>query len=102
MMRAGKCNEPVGDVCLRRRRFAAALAGKFEGGAGMGERQHAGIDQRVMHDDIGLGEAGERVEREQARVARPGASKPYMPGLEPGKSRHGVAQAVGHAWYPSR
>jgi len=44
----------------------------------MGEREHARIDQRVMHDDIGLGKAGERMQREQARIAWPRAGKPDM------------------------
>jgi hypothetical protein len=53
---------------LRRRGLAAALSGKFENGAGMGEREHARIDQRVMHHDIGLGETGKRMQREHARI----------------------------------
>ena len=48
--------------------LAAALSGKFENGAGMGEREHARIDQRVMHHDIGLGETGKRMQREHARI----------------------------------
>ena len=55
-----------------------------------------------MHDDIGLGEAGKRMQREQAGIARARAGKPYMAGLKPGKSGHGAAQAVVHAGYPSR
>ena len=40
------------------------------------------IDQRVVHDDVGLGEPGQRIEREQARIARPGAGEPDMARLE--------------------
>jgi hypothetical protein len=53
---AGERNKPVSDVGLRGRGLAAAFSGKFENGAGMGEREHARIDQRVMNHDIGLGE----------------------------------------------
>ena len=46
------------------------------------ERQHALVDQRVMNDDIGLGEAGERVERQQTGIAGAGAGQPDMPRLQ--------------------
>ena len=46
------------------------------------ERQHALVDQRVVHDHVGLREAGKRIERQQAGIARPGAGQPDMPGLE--------------------
>ena len=47
-----------------------------------GERQHAIIDQGVVNDHIGLGKAGERVERQQTRIAGSGAGKPDMPRLQ--------------------
>ena len=56
MMGTSKRNKPVGDVGLRWRRPTAALAGKFEHGALRGERPNALTYQRIMHDDIGLGE----------------------------------------------
>ena len=77
------------DVGLRRRRLAAALAGEFEPRLRSGERQHALVDQRVVHDDVGLREAGERIERQQAGIARSGAGQPDMPRLE---HRNAVAQ----------
>ena len=61
-----------------------------------------GVDQRVMHHDIGLGETGKRMQREQARIPWACAGKPYMARLKPRKSGHGAAQAVVHAGYPSR
>jgi hypothetical protein len=44
-------------------RIQAALAPR--------QRQHAAIHQRVVNDDVGLRQAGERVERQQARISRP-------------------------------
>jgi hypothetical protein len=69
-------DQALADIGLRRRRFAAALAGEFEPRLRPGQRQHPLVDQRVMHDHVGLGEAGERVERQEAGIARPGAGQP--------------------------
>ena len=55
-----------------------------------------------MDDDISLGKACERMQRERARVARSRASKPDMTRLKPRKSGQGVAQAVDHAAHPLR
>jgi len=52
--------------------------------------------------DIGLGEACERMERQQARLAGACAGKPDVTWLEKRESRHGCAQTVAHAGYPSR
>ena len=71
-------------------------------GARVGERQHSRVDQGVVHHDIGLGETGKRMQREQARIAWTCAGKPYMARLKPRKSGHGAAQAVVHTGYPSR
>ena len=68
----------------------------------MGESQHALIDERVMHHDVSLGEAGKRMQREQAGIAGSCAREPNMPRLEPGEPSHGAAQAVDHAGAPSR
>ena len=76
------------------RRLAAALAGKFEPRLRPAERQHALIDQRVVHDDVGLREAGERIERQQARD-RPGpapASQTW-PGSKTGTPARRAAMA---------
>jgi hypothetical protein len=35
-----------------------------------------------VNDDVGLGESGQCVEREQARIARPGTSQPDVTGLQ--------------------
>ena len=39
-----------------------------------------------MNDDVGLRQAGERVERQQAGIAGAGAGQPDMPGLQHRKS----------------
>ena len=67
----------VGRGALAERRLAAALAGKFEPRLAARQRQNARIDQRVVHDDIGLRQAGERIERQQAGIARAGAGEPH-------------------------
>ena len=76
-----------------RQQLAAALAGKFKPGLRTGKRQYSLVDQRVVHDDIGLGEARERIEREQA--GSPSRRR---------RARHGPAQRLAHrlAWPPSR
>ena len=89
-------------LALRGRRLAAAFSGKFEDGAGMGKRQHTRIDQRVVHHDIGLGETGKRMQREQARIPWSCAGKPDMARLKPRKSGKSAAQAVVHTGDPSR
>jgi hypothetical protein len=60
-----------------------------------GERQHARIDQRVVDDHLGLLQAGERVEREQAGIAWPGARKPDM-----ARRKHRYAGALGRQCVP--
>jgi len=87
--------QPPADVGLRRRGLAAALAGEFEQRLPAGERQYARIDQRVVDDHLGLLQAGERVEREQPGIARPGARKPDMTGSE-----HRHAGALGRQCVP--
>ncbi len=75
-------DQPLADIGLDRRRLAAALAGKFKPRLRAGQRQDAWIDQRVVHHDVGLRQAGQRIEREQARIARPGAGEPDVARLE--------------------
>ena len=93
LARARQRDQALADIGLRRRRLAAALAGEFEPRLRAGERQHPLIDQRVMHDDVGLGEAGERVERQQAGIARPGAGQPDVPGAKTGTPARRAAKA---------
>ncbi len=76
MSGARQCDQALADVGLDCRGFAAALAGEFKPRLRTGQRQDALIDQRVVHHHIGLGEPGERIECEQARIARPRASQP--------------------------
>src|SRR5262249_45990258 len=78
----GQCNETLRDVRLSRRRSTAAFAGKLEPRLRSLERQHALIDQRVVHNDIRLDQPRIGMQREQTRIARPGAGKPHVPGLQ--------------------
>jgi hypothetical protein len=55
-----------------------------------------------MHDDIGLGKACERMQSEQARIARSCSGKPDMTWLEAREPGKGCAKTVAHAGYPSR
>jgi hypothetical protein len=82
MARARERNEAVRDARLRRRGLAAALPSKFEGGTGIGQRQHARIDEGVVDDDIGLGETGKRLEREQRGIAGACAGEPHLARFE--------------------
>ena len=79
---ARQSNQPLADIGLQRRRLAAALAGKFEPRLRPGQRQDALIDQRVVNHDISLRQTGQRIEREQARIAGPSAGEPDMAGFE--------------------
>ena len=76
--RARQRDQPLADIGLYRRRLAAALAGKFEPRLRSRQRQHPFIDQRVVHHDVGLRQTGQRIERQQARIARSGAGKPDL------------------------
>ena len=55
------------------------------------------IDQRVVDDHLGLLQAGERVERQQPGIARPGARKPDMAGREHRHAGRARAANVSHA-----
>ena len=76
--RTRQLDEPVGNFRLTDRRLSAALADVLQLRLRAGERQHAGIDQCVVQDDVGLNKSGNRIEREQTRVTRPGAGEPDM------------------------
>jgi len=72
----GQMDQSRGDVGLARRRPAAALAGKFEDGAGPCQFEDARVDQRVVDHSVGIVERVQRQGREQPRIARPGADQP--------------------------
>ncbi len=74
-------DQTVRDVVLLGRRPSPALAGEFEPRMRPGEGQHAMIDERVVHDDVGLGEARERIERQQPGISRASSGQPDMPRL---------------------
>jgi len=68
-----------GDVALLGGRSAAALAREFESRLRSREREYATIDERIVNDDVGLREAGERIERQQPRISGSGSGEPDMP-----------------------
>ena len=70
-----------------RRGPAAALAGGDQLGALGGKPQHAGIDQRVVHDVVGHLQRMQRQHGEQARIAGAGARQPDLAGREVGQVR---------------
>jgi hypothetical protein len=92
------------DVALLRRGLSAAFSSVLHHSAGAGVAEHGFIDERVVDDDIGLGERVHRVERQEARIAGPGADEPDPAGLEAGQvlqevrdGRHGPVVA-GERW----
>ena len=102
MAQARQRNEAVGDARLRRRWLAAALAGKFERGAGIGERQHARIDEGVMDDDVRRGETGKRLERQHGGIAGTGAGEPDLASFEHRQLRQRGFNRVFHGRHPPR
>ena len=81
----GEPYQAPADVGLVRRRLAAPLAGIFERSTRPGERQDFRRDQGVVDHAIGLAERIRRVEREQPRIARPGAHEPHRSRLDRGQ-----------------
>src|SRR5215472_4973804 len=79
---ASELDQPERDVALLRRRLAAALARIFQLDAGPCEIEDAAIDQRVIDDHLGLAQAVERKDREQAGIARPSPGEPHTSRLE--------------------
>ena len=75
-------HQPERDVALAGRRLAAALARIFDRRAFSRMRQHALVDQRVVDHHVSLAKRIQGVERQEARVARPGADQPYPARLE--------------------
>ena len=76
MSGARKHDETLTDIGLGWRGLAATFAGKFQPRLRASQGQHALIDQRIVHDNVGLLQTGERIESEEARIARPSASEP--------------------------
>ncbi len=79
---AGERDEALRNVLLGRRRLAAALAGEFEPRPRSLEREHPRIDQRVVNDDVGLIEPGQRIEGEEPGIARSCPGEPDMARLQ--------------------
>ncbi len=79
---AGEVDEAQRDVALPGRRLAAALAGIFQPGARTRQVEDAPVDQGVVDDVLGLPQAMQHQDRQQARVAGTGSGKPDAAGLE--------------------
>ena len=77
----GEFPDPVEVTLPKGQRPSFALAGEFKPRLRPGEGQHAMIDERVVHDDVGLGEARERIERQQPGISRASSGQPDMPRL---------------------
>ena len=91
------------DVGLLRRRPAAAFAGEHQPGIGTCEVENARADQCVVHQHIGLLDAGQRVQRQQSRIARAGTDEPDVAGP---KLRHPpqrrLERSPGHCRHPAK
>jgi len=66
------------DRILRDRGGAGAFTDEMQLRAGSCQRQHSGIDQGIVNNDVGLQQRGERIERQQSGVARSGANQPDL------------------------
>jgi hypothetical protein len=86
---ARQLDEPERNVPLLRRRLAAALAGKDHLGTRPRPLQARFIDQRIMHDHIGLHQRMDREHRHQAGIAGAGADQPDMAGQKLGQAGKG-------------
>ena len=73
-----------GDVTLLGGRSAAALTREFEPRLRSREREHATIHERIVNNEVGLREAGERIKRQQPRISGSGSGEPDMPRREHG------------------
>ncbi len=74
---ASKCHQALADVALKRRRLAAALSCVFEADALARQGKNSGVDEGVIDDDIRRREPIEGMNRQEPRVARPGAHEPH-------------------------
>ena len=70
--RARPGDEQRGDFVLRHRHVVAA---RDEFGGRRREAEQGGVDERVVKHHVGAAEQFRAAQREQARVARPGADK---------------------------
>ena len=80
-------DQPLVDVALMRGRLAAALAGSLDVRARSQVTEHARVDQLVVHDDVAAPQGVHGHERQQARIARPGADEPDLARIERRKFR---------------
>ena len=71
---AAELDEQLVDQLLRHR-CAGTLADVDQLGVGSGEREHAGADERVVHDDVGCLQPAQPADGQQLRVARAGADQ---------------------------
>ncbi len=83
---AGERDQQRVDRLLLDGGLAASFADEEQLGA-FGHRDHLGIDQRVVHQCVGLAERRDDVEGQAAGVAWTGAGEPHMAGLEPRAAR---------------
>ena len=80
-------HQPGGNVRLAGRGPAAALARMVDARARPRHRQHARIDQRIVHDDIGVFERAGRQQGQQAGVAGARAHEPDLTRRQPRQVR---------------
>ena len=71
---AAELHQQFVDQLLRHRR-ARTLADVDQLGIGSSEREHAGADQRVVHDDVGLLQSAQPANGQQLRVTRAGTDQ---------------------------
>ena len=79
----GERDQLLGDVLLGGRRPAAALAGMNALGARRREIEHSGVDEGVVHHNLGLGEHPHRFQGEQSRVAGTCTHEPHLARSQP-------------------
>jgi hypothetical protein len=90
---ARRGDQPRGDLRMRHRRRALALADRHERGARPHQAQHAATGQRVVQDDVGAAQRLGGAQRQQARVAGAGADEPDLAGAGAGVLRGGDSGA---------
>ena len=94
---AGQFDEPERDVALQWRWLATALSGEDTLGTRARPIEDRRLDERIVDDHVGLPERIQRVQRQQARVAGPGAAEPYPAGQQLGPVMGGQGRRVAHA-----
>ncbi len=78
----GERDQPLGDIALRGRQLAAALAGEFARSLRPREAHDGVADERVVDDHVRLAQRMDGVQREEARVSRAGPAEPHRAGRE--------------------